>query len=66
MQPIKCPKCFNDNAELLKHEVDIGVGVQEFVYGLECPDCGQIGCCTSCGKWDFEPHSQWCNELKRI
>jgi hypothetical protein len=61
---MKCPKCNQEGVEELSNEVDIGVGVQKFVYGYECPTCGQIGVCGECGALDFQLHSRWCSVLK--
>lgn len=49
-----CPKCKDPRAEKLFDEVDIGVGTQRHVFGVECPACGMIGLCSTCGAWDFE------------
>lgn len=37
--PMKCPICFKD-AEELAEEVDIGVGIQKYVIGIDCPAYG--------------------------
>jgi hypothetical protein len=58
---MQCPTCGNKDAEELADEVDIGVGVQKHVYGCNCPDCGQLACCSTCGYWDGK-HSTWCLE----
>ena len=57
----ECPKCSSPDVELLKDEIDIGVGVQECIRGAECRACGaQFGMCDQCGAWDHSPHAEWC------
>jgi hypothetical protein len=63
---VTCPKCHIGGAYELFDEVDIGVGVQKHVYGYDCPLCGQIGVCASCGALDFRPHASWCETAKSI
>lgn len=60
---MKCPKCGKEDADELANEVDIGVGIQKHIYGYECPDCGNISVCSSCGSLDFQPHADWCDEV---
>ncbi len=48
----QCPKC-NGPAEIFRDEVDIGVGVQSFIVGCECPKCGHLTVCPHCGSWDY-------------
>lgn len=53
---MKCPECKNESAEMIYEEVDIGVGVQRFAIGCECPQCGlHTIACNWCGGWDCEP-----------
>ena len=56
---IECPKC-GEIGEEISEEVDIGVGVQKHLIGMECKKCGQIAVCNSCGQWDGSPHYTWC------
>ena len=56
---MKCPKCGLEG-EKLEEEVDIGVGVQKHLIGMECKNCGQMTVCNSCGQWDYLPHYTWC------
>jgi hypothetical protein len=46
---MNCPRCNNPNAVEVADEVDIGVGIQKFVTGCECPECGLLSCCPACG-----------------
>jgi hypothetical protein len=59
---MNCPKCNDPRAEELFDEVDIGVGVQRFTFGCECPHCGTLSVCQ-CGRWDFEPCAPWCGKV---
>lgn len=61
-----CPKCNEVGVEELADEVDIGVGIIRHVFGLECRNCGEIGICGTCGAFDFQPHKQYCGELKAL
>jgi len=52
-------------AEPSYEEVDIGVGVQRFQTGWECPEHGGIcGVCSGCGVADRPgyKHAAWCPE----
>lgn len=60
---MNCPVCNNPCAEECADEVDIGVGIQKHVYGFECPVCGQIPVCSTCGGLG-ENHARWCNTVK--
>jgi hypothetical protein len=64
---IKCPIC-GCEAEELAEEVDIGVGVQRFVTGLDCSACGLIPNCDCCGVLLREgaTHYPWCQLSKGI
>lgn len=59
---MNCPICNKPNCEEIADEVDIGVGIQKYVYGYECQDCGQLSICHSCG--GIEEHNAWCPILK--
>jgi hypothetical protein len=63
---MNCPKCNQPGAIECADEVDIGVGVQKFVFGYECQQCGPIVVCRSCGAPDFQPHAKWCAEFPSI
>lgn len=56
---MKCPQCNADGCEALTEEVDIGVGIQSYVWGYECKDCGQIPVCGECG--GVVNHSKICS-----
>ena len=61
--PVTC-SC-GKKAEPCYEEVDIGVGVQQFLVGWECPEHGGIcGVCPSCGVPDRPgyAHGSWCGE----
>ena len=62
---MNCPRCGSLRFELITEEVDIEVGVQSFVVGGCCFDCGDIPCCQHCGGWD-QSHAAWCNEVKSL
>lgn len=57
---IECPKCGAPATEIAE-EADIGVGVQRFVLGIDCPHCGQIALCPWCGVVEGEPHRKYCD-----
>jgi hypothetical protein len=57
---MKCPRCNAEGAVELVDEVDIGVGTIRNVHGYECPKCGPVAVCRSCGQPDFLPHAKWC------
>lgn len=59
---MKCPVCATEDAVECAEEVDIGVGVQKFVWGYDCPKCGEIPVCSECGACGDQPgdHFQWC------
>ncbi len=59
-----CPKCEKQAVEEIYEEVDIGVGIQRHLYGLFCPDCGEIAICSTCGMPDCKPHQPYCANLK--
>ena len=50
--PVYCPKCGHSTIEIEKDEVDIGVGIQTRIIGLNCESCGQVSCCENCGGWE--------------
>ena len=52
-------------AEPFAEEVDIGVGIQRFLTGWQCPDHGGIcGVCYGCGTAEKigYTHELWCKE----
>ena len=52
-------------AEPFEEEVDIGVGIQRFLTGWQCPDHGGIcGVCYGCGTAEKigYTHELWCKE----
>lgn len=49
---IICPKCGEQDFEILVDEVDIGVGIQKHTYGGVCGNCGEIDYCDICGAWN--------------
>jgi predicted RNA-binding Zn-ribbon protein involved in translation (DUF1610 family) len=56
---IPCPKCKTPAVpEYL--EVDIGVGVQRWLEGVDCPKCGQVGVCKDCRAHDEQEHAEHC------
>ena len=55
-----CPKCGGHDVDEWADEVDIGVGVQRHVRGIECATCGQIALLDCCRAWDFQPHTEFC------
>jgi hypothetical protein len=55
----ECPRCRGKDFEIVKDEVDIGVGVQTRVLGGICAVCGDISLCDMCGGWDGR-HEVWC------
>ncbi len=57
---MNCPICKNPKCEECADEVDIGVGVQRHVFGYECPDCGQLAVCSTCGVVGNLPHHPVC------
>jgi hypothetical protein len=60
---VECPKCHKPIAEEIVEEVDIGVGIQRFVTGWACGDCGLIATCNGCGRPEPD-HAKWCDSLK--
>jgi hypothetical protein len=56
---MNCPRCDSPGCDECAEEVDIGVGVQRFVYGYECPKCGPIARCNICGTIS-DKHADWC------
>lgn len=64
---VLCPIC-NALAEEVSEEIDIGVGVQKFVTGWECPQCGPIAIRNCCGTVELagHPHATWCQAVKEI
>jgi predicted RNA-binding Zn-ribbon protein involved in translation (DUF1610 family) len=58
---MRCPRCNLEGCEECAEEVDIGVGLQRFVYGYECPKCGALARCDTCGTITNE-HAEWCQE----
>lgn len=56
---MNCPVCNSPGAIEVAEEVDIGVGVQKFVTGLECPVCGPLAVCAMCGAPNGQ-HYKWC------
>lgn len=60
--PFTCPVCRTPGATQVEEEVDIGVGIQKFVTGIECPKCGQIPICAICGAPNNK-HYKWCEAL---
>ena len=58
----ECPRCRGKDFEIVKDEVDIGVGVQTHVTGGFCAACGDIPLCDMCGGWDGR-HEVWCELL---
>jgi hypothetical protein len=61
--PVTCA-CGRE-ADPYYEEVDVGVGVQHFLTGWECPEHGGIcGVCGSCGIADRVgyTHRSWCSE----
>jgi hypothetical protein len=62
--PVTCSTCKRE-AEPCHEEVDIGVGVQRYLTGWECPEHGGIcGVCGVCGVADRvgHTHRSWCAE----
>lgn len=57
-----CPRCRSEDFELVRDEVDIGVGVQIHVRGGTCRTCGDIQLCAMCGGWDGR-HEVWCEDV---
>ncbi len=60
---MNCPRCRHPGIEVIEDEVDIGVGVQKFVRGYDCPDCGEIMVCDACGHVEGA-HWPWCGQMK--
>ena len=63
---IECPKCKRSDCAEVREEVDIGVCVQTFLVGYDCPDCGQISVYPACGALEYELHQDWCNQIKEL
>lgn len=63
----QCPSC-QGSLQPIHEEVDIGVGVQKFLVGYECGECGgQLLVCNACGcVLDHEPHTQWCYAPREV
>lgn len=62
---MNCPHCDAPGCEECADEVDIGVGVQRFVFGYDCPVCGQLPVCRTCGGIGDE-HTKWCGGVKEV
>ena len=60
---MNCPLCNHPDCEECAHEVDIGVGVQRHVFGYDCPKCGQMTVCNTCGAIG-DDHAKWCDGVK--
>lgn len=61
--PVTC--ACGAKAEPFEEEVDIGVGVQKFLTGWQCPEHGGIcGGCPQCGVAEIigRTHESWCSE----
>lgn len=61
------PNCFicNSLMEIIQDSVDIGVGVQTFTVGYECPNHYMFSVCNTCSVVeDGRPHYDWCNAFK--
>jgi hypothetical protein len=61
--PVMCA-CGRE-AQVYYEEIDIGVGVQRFHAGWECPEHGGIcGVCGACGVAELPgfTHWSWCRE----
>jgi hypothetical protein len=61
----ECPRCRGKDFEVVKDEVDIGVGVQTRVFGGMCKTCGDIPLCEMCGGWDGH-HEVWCDMIEDL
>ena len=61
---MNCPVCNLGDVEECADEVDIGVGVQRFVWGYSCKNCGEIPVCRECGALgkDAKEHFSWCGQ----
>jgi len=57
---MRCPKCGKDGVIEHSIDVDIGVGTQRHLEGVECPVCGMIGICPDCGWFENLGHSSYC------
>lgn len=60
----KCPIC-RRAGDVAYEEVDIGVGIQKFAIGWDCPEHGPIcGACFGCGVPMVEgvEHYSWCRD----
>jgi len=57
---VSCPKCGLPETVLIEEEVDIGVGIQKFVVGWDCDQCGRLIACVSCGAALGTQHNKWC------
>lgn len=62
----KCPICGTTDAVECADEVDIGVGVQRFIWGYVCKQCGEIPVCRDCGACIASPgdHMVWCRDVQ--
>ena len=63
MSEVACPVC-GKTCEEVVDEVDIGAGIMRNVRGYDCPACGQLAVCFSCGALDG--HFSWCKETNEI
>lgn len=54
-----CPMCGTKSFEKQVDEIDIGVGIQEHVFGGICSECGPIPFQECCGMWGLT-HANWC------
>ena len=65
MTTVSCPEC-GAVTEATYDEVDVGVGIQRFLTGYDCPACGPVvGVCWGCGtaKVDGRACASWCPDL---
>ena len=61
----ECPRCRGKDFEVVKDEVDIGVGIQTRVFGGMCKTCGDFPLCEMCGGWDGH-HEVWCDMIEDL
>jgi hypothetical protein len=59
-----CPRCGDEEFEVLEDEVDIGVGTISRVYGGICKSCGELAYCENCGGWDGQ-HRRFCYDISK-
>jgi hypothetical protein len=57
---MRCPKCCKEGVIEHAIEVDNGVGTQRHLESVECSDCGHIGVCSFCGRFENLGHSSYC------